>query len=689
MKDPLGLVGTTIAEKYAVESVVGEGGFAIVYRAQHLLWKRPVAVKVFKALGDIAPDQRQKLLDDFIQEGRLLADLSERSAAICQARDVGMLTAGVPYMVLEWLEGRSLDDVLVDERKANRTPRSIDETVALLLPAAEALALAHKRGIAHRDVKPANIFVLNNDAGVKLLDFGIAKVVQDAQKMGFGKTSGMITSFTPLYGAPEQFNRAYGATGPWTDVFSLALLATEVVTGKEPLGGDNLVQLAFTATNPHVRPSPRTLGANVTDEVEQVFLKALAVQPEDRWQSAGQFWAALNAAAHGDRVSSARLSIEATGPRLPESQPAPGTTMVDPSRFAGSNAETHAPARSKSKLPLIFAAVALSLGAIGTAGVVVAMKQRNVTPAPSAAMSVAPIPSAAPTESAAPKPKCLPGMVSIPGSDFFMGSEEPNADDREKPLHKVKLAAYCIDELEVTVAKYKQCSDDGKCRRAGKTNVWPGIKPAQQKIYDPLCNINDPVAKAQHPINCVDWDQAREYCEAQGARLPTEAEWELAARGPDGRVYPWGDDPPSAKLLNACGRECVAWQKAHHDPDVVPAFMYDDDDQFANTAPVGSFPAGKSRYGVQDVVGNVWEWGLGLVRRLRPGPQEQDQRQPDRPRRGDHEGHPGRLLERVGALVGPSELPILRRQIGPSLWLRFPLRKNPPRNSETTKWGGA
>src|SRR5947209_15726455 len=118
--DPLGLVGTTIAEKYAVESVVGEGGFAVVYRAQHKLWKRPVAVKVFKALGDVPVDQRAKLLEGFIQEGALLADLSERSAAICQARDVGMLTTPkgeeVPYMVLEWLEGASLETVIADER---------------------------------------------------------------------------------------------------------------------------------------------------------------------------------------------------------------------------------------------------------------------------------------------------------------------------------------------------------------------------------------------------------------------------------------------------------------------------------------------------------------------------------------------------------------------------------------------
>src|SRR5580693_2473224 len=247
LPDTLELIGTTIADKYAIEAVVGEGGFAVVYRATHLLWKRPVAVKVFKALGDVGAEHRGKLLDEFIREGALLADLSERSAAIVQARDVGMLATKkgeqVPYMVLEWLEGATLESVIVQDREAGVAPRTIDETIRLLEPAAEALALAHMKGIAHRDVKPPNIFVLGDprspSATVKILDFGIAKVVQDAQKMAgsFAKTSGQITSFTPAYGAPEQFSRSHGATGPWTDVFSLALIVGEAVSGKDPLEG--------------------------------------------------------------------------------------------------------------------------------------------------------------------------------------------------------------------------------------------------------------------------------------------------------------------------------------------------------------------------------------------------------------------------------------------------------------------
>jgi formylglycine-generating enzyme required for sulfatase activity len=199
-------------------------------------------------------------------------------------------------------------------------------------------------------------------------------------------------------------------------------------------------------------------------------------------------------------------------------------------------------------------------------------------------------------------------MVMIPGGEFFMGSDEKDALPQEKPPHKVKVDPYCLDKHEVTVARYKACSDRGACKRAGKENVWPGITAVQQKIYDPLCNLADADKLGQHPINCVDWEQAKTFCEANGGRLPTEAEWEFAARGPDGRIYPWGDDAPSAKLLNACGKECVAWMKKHPDPDGEVRTMYDADDGYPNTAPVGSFPAGKSRYGIEDVVGNVWEW---------------------------------------------------------------------------------
>ena len=693
-RDPLGLIGRTIADKYTIESVVGQGGFATVFRANHVLWKRPVAVKVFTALGEVAESERQKLLDDFIQEGALLAELSERSAAICQARDIGMLVTSkgdsVPYMVLEWLEGSPLDAVLEKERSENAPLRSLDEAVRLLDPVAEALALAHSKGIAHRDMKPANVFVLRSgtDAptGVKLLDFGIAKVVQDAQKMGFGKTAGHITSFTPLYGAPEQFNRAHGSTGPWTDVFALALVIGEICSGKEPMQGDSLMQLAYASADLEVRPTPRTMGVTTSDEIEAIFLKAVAVKPEERWASAGEFWNALRPAVVGDRLSTlgSVRSLVASGatsnmspeslrtmvdtapagamtgglgagpmqggqpqPQRPQhpqhqgfaaSQPMPGSQGFGPQgpqgpqgphAFAGTGpgmATTNptGATASKSKAPLFAGlgfvalllagggAFALRNGLTGKSppgGLASASASAAAASASAAAAAAASASASASASAALAKMTCPPGMLMIPGGEYFMGSEEKDALDFEKPPHRVKLSPYCMDELEETVAQYKECSDRGRCRRASKENNWPGIKEAQRKIYDPLCNIADPVGKAKHPINCVDWEQAREACAARDARLPTEAEWEYAARGSDGRIYPWGDDPPNATFLNACGKECVAWQKKHHDPDNASiSFMYDQDDGFANTAPVGSFPKGKSRWGIQDVVGNVWEW---------------------------------------------------------------------------------
>jgi len=237
--DRLKLVGVTLEGKYRIDAVVAQGGFALVYRATHLVWNRPVAVKVFDALADLPESQRATLVEDFLREGALLAELSERSAAIVQARDVGTTKTSdgvqVPFMILEWLEGTNLENVLKSEREKGLPLRTPSEAVDLLDPVAEALALAHRRGIAHRDVKPPNIFVTGDPraakCGVKLLDFGIAKVVQDAQKASgsFSKTSGNVTSFTPAYGAPEQFSRTHGSTGPWTDVFSRARIASEVM----------------------------------------------------------------------------------------------------------------------------------------------------------------------------------------------------------------------------------------------------------------------------------------------------------------------------------------------------------------------------------------------------------------------------------------------------------------------------
>jgi serine/threonine protein kinase len=277
-----------------------------VYRAEHLIWKQPVAIKCFRVLSSAPEHQRQELLDGFIQEGKLMTSLSSRTAAIVQARDVGTFTAPngdwVPYMVLEWLEGRPLDHALWVERSQNLPLRSLQETLSLLESAAQALDVVHGMNIAHRDIKPANFFVIGDARAegtlVKILDFGIAKVMAEHAHMAtsLAQTGSTVTAFTPNYGAPEQFSRMHGATGPWTDVFAMALTILEILRGQPALEGDDYLQLAIAARDESRRPSPRTLGLQVSDAVEAVFLRALAVSPKDRYRSMGEFWTDLYAA---------------------------------------------------------------------------------------------------------------------------------------------------------------------------------------------------------------------------------------------------------------------------------------------------------------------------------------------------------------------------------------------------------
>ncbi len=296
--DPFEIVGKRIDGKYDVAEVVDETSFSVVYRAEHVIWKRDVAIKAFKVAGDLSEESRSGLLASFIQEGALLAELSERCTAICQARDMASFTTAsghwVPYMVLEWVEGEALDLVLERERAQGPRPRTIRDAITLLAPIAEALALAHARGIVHCDVKPGNI-LLCQDVGdghshAKLLDFGVAKVLRDSCKDTI-----VEGAFTPAYGAPEQWSSEHGRQGPATDVFALALIVVELVTGSEALRGDEITTLAHESCDPTRRPTPRALGAVVSDEAEHVLSRALALNPDDRYASAQEFWEALSA----------------------------------------------------------------------------------------------------------------------------------------------------------------------------------------------------------------------------------------------------------------------------------------------------------------------------------------------------------------------------------------------------------
>lgn len=203
----------------------------------------------------------------------------------------------------------------------------------------------------------------------------------------------------------------------------------------------------------------------------------------------------------------------------------------------------------------------------------------------------------------APTAICPVDMVHVPGGTFQMGSPDGIGDADEQPRHAVTLSEYCIDKTEVAVKAYAACVVAGGCAAASLTVKWAAYSPESVKLWSRYCNRGD---RPDHPMNCVDWYQAAAYCEWVGKRLPTEAEWEYAARGDDGRPYPWGEAPPSGGRLNACGLECTMMAKRDFKGEW--GSMYNSHDGWETTAPVGQFPADASPFGVLDMTGNIAEW---------------------------------------------------------------------------------
>ena len=190
--------------------------------------------------------------------------------------------------------------------------------------------------------------------------------------------------------------------------------------------------------------------------------------------------------------------------------------------------------------------------------------------------------ASAPPGPAAPEPvvpaPASGAMLPVPGAIFIMGCNEPldtkcNPNNDERPRHQVTVRGFSLEVTEVTEADYKKCVDAGKCK-------VPAPPPGNFPLFDP-------VKRARHPVTNVNWESAQAYCAWAGKRLPTEAEWELAARGTDGRLYPWGNDAPDCSRANfgAPGGACTG-----------------------GTATVASYARNIGPYGHYDLAGNVWEW---------------------------------------------------------------------------------
>lgn len=286
-RDAFGLVGTTVAEKYAVDSVIGEGGYGVVYAARHLLIGRAIAIKCMKPLGTSAEDTAHAT-GLFLREAQVLFGMGH--PGIVRLYDVGTLTAGmneVPYAVLELVEGRSLEHD-IDLRAAEGRPFTRGELEQLFVGVLDALAFTHAAGVAHRDLKPSNIMLVGTAEGsfrTKVLDFGVARFVARDTKHSTG-----LTGFTPAYAAPEQWSDGFGDPGPATDVFSVGLTLAEACTLKTVMHARTPAQI-FGAIMAPGRKAVIAGRADLPSSLQLVIDRALQVQPGARYPSAREMLA--------------------------------------------------------------------------------------------------------------------------------------------------------------------------------------------------------------------------------------------------------------------------------------------------------------------------------------------------------------------------------------------------------------
>jgi serine/threonine protein kinase len=273
------LIGQTLNDSYRVEKMIGSGGMGAVFLATHLTLGSPVAVKVLspKLTSDPA------LVKRFQREARIGGQLMHPN--IVRVQDFGKTPDGLLFMVMEYVAGETLAARLSRVGKL-----SLEECLAILEPLCDALELAHGKNLLHRDLKPANVLVgeLNGRLTVKLLDFGIVKLLQPDEQVSQLTAVGQVFG-TPLYMAPEHL---MGMTlTPQADLYSLAVMTYELLTGQPPVQHDDLRKMLELKMKPP--PSVTTYVASLPAGLDGVFAKALHANPEQRYATAMDFFRGL------------------------------------------------------------------------------------------------------------------------------------------------------------------------------------------------------------------------------------------------------------------------------------------------------------------------------------------------------------------------------------------------------------
>ncbi len=275
------LIGTTIDNKYRIEKLLGEGGMGVVFQATHLLIGRKVAVKFLHA--SLAGNE--EVVKRFYREARSAAAIEHKN--IIDVLDVGVTAEGEPYLVMEFLEGEGLADLLERERYLD-----LEMALGILEPALIALAAAHDKSIVHRDLKPENIFLVHQPdeaPTVKLIDFGISKITSGSKETKLTADGSMLG--TPAYMSPEQA-RGSADVDHRTDIYAMGVILYEMLCGETPFTGEGYNEILYKVLTGEPT-DPIDLRADFPASAWLPIKRALSRDPEDRFGSARELLEAL------------------------------------------------------------------------------------------------------------------------------------------------------------------------------------------------------------------------------------------------------------------------------------------------------------------------------------------------------------------------------------------------------------
>src|SRR5579859_6278662 len=571
---------STLGRKFRLVRRLGAGGMGTVFLAEQIaVGNRPVALKILlrKLIDD--PEFLLRFQNEAASTGRI------HHANVVTIYESGQADDGSPYIAMEYLDGESLRQALT-----RRGSFPIAECASIIGQAARGLNAAHKLGIIHRDLKPDNIFLTRGDEGeivVKVVDFGIAKLRESATHTMTGTVLG-----TPAY---MSFEQASGMKSEEldarSDVYSLGVVAYEMLTGRVPFHSDT--PLGYVRKHLSEEPPPFRAakpGLAASPELEAVVMKALAKDRDARFSSVMEFARAFACAAQASQPAASDVALPSTkivrpaagavheppptplsaAPRAESGGPEASPTSPPVPRQEDARArpapphgvppfanvrQSGEPKKKPKKISMAFW-IGLAFVAVLALGYYVQIKRRWIEPIfwPITKVTAGPA-----------KVNAKDGLkyVWIPPGTFMMGCSpgDSECDAAEKPAHQVTITnGFWMGQTEVTVGAYKR------------------FAAATRRPMPDAPTFNGGWVDDSMPIVNVNWNDAHDYCAWAGARLPTEAEWEYAARGGSAGAHYGNVDEIAWCINNSRGRTHEVAQKR------------------------------ANGFGLFDVLGNVWEW---------------------------------------------------------------------------------